>query len=352
MLEDESTQLSDLCKSSAVNMYSRYKPIRSSKSTFLADSDFEAVNYGLSVSGLTEWKRGAEVGGIISPWSISYNKPTSLFRISDFVDYSPSASFVIGEIEADEITVTSTLNITLMLRVNEQISGSVPLSAYVGTLGWAKYYLGIYGQSKTSSKAFMYAEDGHLDDAGQITSASYSFKLPSTSLCGETYECYAILSSAPIASDGAAIMGSTLSGWTGNVVPMPMTEGDIKLVAINDFDVTSASWANQQATRYYITTRATITSNGAALNPTTRYYIKKGEPATSTSYNYSGSIYFSTIAAGGSATASSDTQVSLADYNNIVGGVSTWYYRLEVTTSDKTVVSTGIVSPVTPRSID
>ena len=95
-LQTSSRDVGTLCKHSAVNMWSRYKPIKKNKVTGLTHDDYGITryagsgNYGIMIGDLT-----ATVGESYNGANWVYEKPTgsstSPFRIGDFREYEHAA---------------------------------------------------------------------------------------------------------------------------------------------------------------------------------------------------------------------------------------------------------------------
>ena len=90
--------LGALCTSDKINMWAKWKPVRSSKKTELSDSDRAAVNYGFSwtrYATTTAFLNGvASLGQGVLAWT--YNKPrgkssSEYFRRLDFNKYQHNA---------------------------------------------------------------------------------------------------------------------------------------------------------------------------------------------------------------------------------------------------------------------
>ena len=90
VLGSSSYDLGTLCKSSAINMWSRKKPIQVNQYQELTDAQWKQYNYGYTIPTYTNlpavWN--AYIGG--TGWT--YTKPTSYFRATDFEGYSHNAS--------------------------------------------------------------------------------------------------------------------------------------------------------------------------------------------------------------------------------------------------------------------
>ena len=90
VLGSSSYDLGTLCRSSAINMWSRKKPIQVNQYQELTDAQWKQYNYGYTIPQYTNlpaiWN--AYVGG--TGWT--YTKPTSYFRTTDFEGYSHNAN--------------------------------------------------------------------------------------------------------------------------------------------------------------------------------------------------------------------------------------------------------------------
>jgi hypothetical protein len=52
-LQENTTDVGKLCKSTNINMFAKYKPVSVNKIDGLTDTDFKNANYGLSVKRLS-----------------------------------------------------------------------------------------------------------------------------------------------------------------------------------------------------------------------------------------------------------------------------------------------------------
>lgn len=140
-LGSTSNNIASLVASSAINQYSKYKPVVSAKTSALTDAELSAtsVNFGMKVATSSVLLQNT----YSSSYSISYNRPTSNLRLSDFIGYSVDALPLMasatgsGALNFRAMPVTAeTTNppyyCNVEIPANTLRDGDVPLSAYWG----------------------------------------------------------------------------------------------------------------------------------------------------------------------------------------------------------------------------
>ena len=85
-----SNDVGTLCKSTKINKWSKWKPIRSNKITGITEQDLQSANFGFPLQGLTD-----DPQDVIS-YDFLYNKPrggayNEFFRLGDFRGYNHNA---------------------------------------------------------------------------------------------------------------------------------------------------------------------------------------------------------------------------------------------------------------------
>lgn len=104
--------VSVLCKSDKINMWSKWKPIKSTSLGGITESILQSSNYGLSYQTFVSVSDAAEYfDGIMNGWI--YDRPYDIFRLGDFRNYKHDAKPIIHSYTNTESAINSTPGATM-----------------------------------------------------------------------------------------------------------------------------------------------------------------------------------------------------------------------------------------------
>ena len=154
--------LGSLKDGSLVNVFAKNKGVNNTTSVSpLTNAQLKEQNYGLEVTSVGIFDRGYPES--FADWVFAYNKPTTLFRLSDWIGYDNSATYAVASPSENLNIWVSGDTITIDFPLNNK---DVPFGAYTNSgrlSNYDKLYMGVYIKKKNENTAFIYTEDGHLD---------------------------------------------------------------------------------------------------------------------------------------------------------------------------------------------
>lgn len=334
-------------KNGDVNKYARYKAVESQVIDTLTEEQFIELNYGLTITNQTIWSRAADINYNVQPWTITYNKPNGISRLTDWSGYATDADLPIKPLTASLIKADADLYISLQFGESANPSASVPMIGYIQQNIMQRKYLGVvlFGNNPTHTPIIIYSEDGHFNDNYELLNSRINFKLPSTSHLGQPYIVYAFMANELFhnsADANKAIWGSEVSSISGvKILPFECTRSSLSIVAMTFGDyITATAEAHPIIVngRYFlrITIQLKYLLGGTAyVGYNARWYKESTLLSTKTGTATAGSTLTSNT---------TDYETTLAVYNNIMNGATSYKYQVDLNYNGTTKSLSGNIT--------
>ena len=157
----QNNNLSSLCKSSYVNMWSKYKPVNFTSTGPLSEENWKTANYGIKnipywtdFESMVDWI-AEKSPSLHPPGNLNYNDSMYFFnqpyggvqspyRLSDFKNYVHNSNMPIGKCMRDNVQLDSNNHFTLQFLQSDYYSGLKLEGLTVGTnIQFKDLYLGV-----------------------------------------------------------------------------------------------------------------------------------------------------------------------------------------------------------------
>lgn len=327
-----------------VNKYARYKGVDSSKTSALTEEEFLALNYGLTVSNQTLYEGGKSITQIMRPaWTIVYNPPMSVRRLSDWAGYAPSASFPVKPLTASSVKAYSDGTMTIVFGTGENPTGSVPMQCFLPQSAlFLNKYIGLMMQYTNGSAVttVLYSEAGYINDDYELQKSSFTFKMPVTGtyLNDKNWTVYICLFNEIIHDSSDAkkgIFGSAIAGLQSSIkwLPFPQSESilNIKLAVFDDYlSLSSSASPYSSSGRYYarviIVAKSVLGTESVSISGTIA-----GVSKSASSYSTNGTA---------STTWQIDVSITAVVYNSMLSNPSNYSYSLNCNITSRSVSKT------------
>lgn len=131
-----STDLGTLCQSSKINKWSFYKPVDKAQLYQMSDSDFFSVDDGFTIPRFNS-ARAAWTAIVDNTAEWDYAKPSSYFRLTDFINYNHTAEewFNISLVGISDVELGGSVSFTMNTDVNWLVNNFSTFKQYVSQSG-------------------------------------------------------------------------------------------------------------------------------------------------------------------------------------------------------------------------
>lgn len=246
VLGSPSGDVGQLCASTAVNMWAKYKPVALAEIVPLRSvawwrgtsgkcgMDIATYNNLTSLftalsGGLHAWGREMVTGGATAP-----------YRLADFRGYNHNAVNPVGDIGGTSYTIDSTGSITVAFDIEAVGSDNITLyDIAIGNTSLSEFYLGVYCYGGTGSVSSFYCTS--TQKVGSATSLTIKVEGLTNSYAG-SYTLVPFFSSVPLSLNGSASAGVFLSA---NKSPVGITIGATGSLV---YLYAMGNWANEPHT--------------------------------------------------------------------------------------------------------